>query len=93
MRGVETEWLRLGNVAKDTETVLQGLKVMQRIMRLWRSYSEAHGDYVPHPSHNQTNLKNFVDGPVQVSGLYIEVYSNQEIPDPLQQHRSNTQGY
>ena len=56
MRGVETEWLRLGNVAKDTETVLQGLKVMQRIRRLWRSCSGAHGDYVPHPSHNQTNL-------------------------------------
>ena len=31
MRGVETEWRRLGDVARDTETVSGGLEVILKI--------------------------------------------------------------
>ena len=36
--GLETEWRKLEDLARDTETVLQGLEVILHVTRPWRSF-------------------------------------------------------
>ena len=52
MRGVETEWRRLGDVAKGTETVSRGLEVILQIWRLGCHFYGAHGASIPPPTLN-----------------------------------------
>ena len=49
MRGVETEWQRLGDVARGTETVLRGRDAILQIWGLGGHFSGAHGASA-HPS-------------------------------------------
>ena len=50
MRGVETKWRGLGDVARSTETVSQGLEVILQILRLGGYFCGAHGASAPPPS-------------------------------------------
>ena len=54
MRGVETKWRRLGDVARDRETVSHGLEVILQIWRLGGHFCGAQGASSPPPSINTT---------------------------------------
>ena len=47
MRGVETKWRRLGDVATGTETNTRGLEVILQIWRLGGHFCGAHGASAP----------------------------------------------
>ena len=47
MWGVETEWRRLGDIARGTETVSWGLEVLLEIWRLGGHFSGEHGASAP----------------------------------------------
>ena len=53
MRGVETKWLRLGNVARGMETFFRGLEVILQIWRLGGHFCRVHGASAPPPSFNR----------------------------------------
>ena len=50
MRGVETKWRRLGDVARSTETVSRGLEVNLQTWRLGGPFCGAHDASAPPPS-------------------------------------------
>lgn len=50
MRGAGTELQSLGDVAKGTETVLQGMVVILRFRKLRRQFCGAHGGTSPFDS-------------------------------------------
>ena len=50
MKGVETKWGRLGDVAKSMETVLLELEVFLQIWRFGGHFCGAHGAFAPPPS-------------------------------------------
>ena len=52
MRGVETKWQRLGDIARGTEMVERGLEVISQIMRLGDHFSGAYGASALPPSHS-----------------------------------------
>ena len=54
---METKFRRLWEVAKGGETILQGLDVILRIRRLWRSYHGDHGGPAPPPSRYMKILR------------------------------------
>ena len=56
MRGMETEWWRLREIARGTETVSRGLEGILRIKRLRRSFCAAHGGTAPPPSLHTLRL-------------------------------------
>jgi len=47
MRGVETNWQRLGDVKTGTETNTRGLEVILQIWRLGGHFCGAHGASAP----------------------------------------------
>ena len=47
MRGVETKWRRLGDVARGTQTVSRGMEVILQIWRLGDHFCAAHGASAP----------------------------------------------
>ena len=50
MRGMKTAWRRLGEAARGTETVLQGLEGFLGIKKLRRIFHRAYGGPAPPPS-------------------------------------------
>ena len=50
MRGVETEWRRLGDEVRGTETVFLGLEFILQIWRLGGHFCRAHGSSAHPPS-------------------------------------------
>ena len=50
MQGVETEWRRLGDVVRGTETVFLGLEFILQIWRLGGHFCRAHGASAHPPS-------------------------------------------
>ena len=50
MRGLETKWRKLREVAKGTETGLRGLEVILQIWRHGGKFCGAHGSSAPSPS-------------------------------------------
>ena len=55
MRGVETKWRRLEDVAKGMETVLRGLEVILQIWRLGGHFCRTHDVSTPPPSYSCTD--------------------------------------
>ena len=50
MRGVKTKWWRLVELARDMETVSQGLEIILQIWRLGGHFCGGHGASAPPPS-------------------------------------------
>ena len=53
MRGVETEWGKLGDVTEAGRPVLRGLEVILQILRFGVNFCGDHGVSAPPPSKNQ----------------------------------------
>jgi len=65
MQGMKTEGGSFRNIARGTETVLWGLKIILQIWRLGGHFCRAHGASTPPPSNYAEQSSNSLASPIK----------------------------